>query len=121
LLCAIPLIGFLLRKPSYSSVSDPDWEQSRQVERTEFKASVLLIAVMIVRKRNLFTKGLSTMQMLFRLWMLLVCFWREVRRRRSGEDVKGRGGYLTPSDLGVPLIERLRLADVRIEVEVVRY
>lgn len=35
--------------------------------------------------------------------------------------MKGRGGYLTPSDLGVPLIERLRLADVRIEVEVVRY
>jgi short subunit dehydrogenase-like uncharacterized protein len=116
LLLAPPFIRWMLRKLSFEPGSGPDREHNRSVESAEYTAIGNSGNGKIRAKARFYYKGsLVDISAILAVVAAGVLLDRSIEGERRGEELKG--GYLTPSTLGMVFVERLREVGVELEVE----
>ncbi|KAL2814886.1 Saccharopine dehydrogenase-domain-containing protein [Aspergillus cavernicola] len=117
LMISIPLIRGLLRRKLVPSdnAAVPDQEELRRLERAEYCAvgRVETYGEKPVARALFVREGA-----LYEFTALLTCAGaRVLLNEERGEERRGKGGFFTPSLLGMEYVEGLRDGGVRIEVQ----
>ncbi|KAL4780577.1 hypothetical protein BJX76DRAFT_364177 [Aspergillus varians] len=123
-LLSVPLIRWLLRRSVDPGKSVPDQDELRRLERAEYRAVGMAHDT---RKREgdkpvpVVRASFLREGALYEFTALLTCVAaRVLLREREGlekEERAGRGGFFTPSWLGMEYVEGLREVGVQIEMD----
>lgn len=113
MILGVPFMRLLLQKLSFDVGSGPDIGKSRKIESAEFKAVGSSVDGQSSASARFYYKGaLSDMCSILAVEAATVLL-----HESTAETSNGGGGYLTPSSLGAPYVERLKLAGVTIEAD----
>ncbi|KAL4932103.1 uncharacterized protein BDV17DRAFT_215079 [Aspergillus undulatus] len=113
ILLAVPLFRGPLRIFVDPRKSLPDQEELRGLGRAEYRAIGMIQGDKPVVRACFLRQGA-----LYEFTASLTCVGVEILlNKRQGRERAGRGGFFTPSSLGLEYVEGLRNAGVRIEVE----
>ncbi|RAH79930.1 hypothetical protein BO86DRAFT_435282 [Aspergillus japonicus CBS 114.51] len=120
LLLWIPLVRGLVRKLMASTDGDlPDQEVLRRAERAEYRA-VGGIGGLKGTEKGVIEASLLREGALYEFTALLTCVGARVllerKSKESGEEPARKGGFFTPSFLGMEYVDGLRDAGVQIEM-----
>ncbi|PBP20567.1 NAD-dependent epimerase/dehydratase [Diplocarpon rosae] len=118
ILLAIPLFRSLVRKTAFKQGTGPSLDESRKTERVEFRAVGFAEGEEKPKAMVTFQWKGSAYEVSAILGAEAAGVLVEEAREADahGLETKGKGGFLTPSGLGLPFVERLRAAGVAIEV-----
>ncbi|KAI5918105.1 hypothetical protein F4810DRAFT_704436 [Camillea tinctor] len=113
-LLAWPWFRALVRaRIAFAPGTGPDREESRRAESAEFRA----VAFARGERRPLARSEFRYKGALTDVSAILAVEAAAVLLEAPGESGPGKGGFRTPSTLGMPFVERLRKAGVQINVE----
>ncbi|CAI7601974.1 unnamed protein product [Penicillium glandicola] len=118
LLLSIPFIRWLLRRLATRMDSAPDLNQLRHVERAEFRA----VGSGSEKVAPQVWASFAREGALYELTALVTCVGarvlldRKISAHSAGKDVRGHGGVVTPSFLGMEYVDQLKDAGIKIEV-----
>ncbi|KAF2495603.1 hypothetical protein BU16DRAFT_572844 [Lophium mytilinum] len=119
LVFAIPFVRMWLRKLSFEPGAGPEREVIRTKERAEYRVVGTAEGKNggVARACFVYEGALVEVSAILAVEAGGVLIERSKEEEGDGRSRVGKGGLLTPSTLGMPFVERLRKAGVKIEVE----